>query len=122
MQIGVAVITYNRIESLKRCIATLLETAEYGVDYSHLVIVSDHSTDGTSDWLSTLDNVVKVEHETNQGYVSSFNGAMKRLIGFDSDILFIVNDDHFFRIFHTWISHHFSIQTRKTKRQYFSHF
>ncbi|MFA6423849.1 MAG: glycosyltransferase family 2 protein [Candidatus Magasanikbacteria bacterium] len=68
--------TYNRLESLKRSLASLL-----ALDYPEfeIIIINDASVDGTSKYLTTLrDPKIKVvEHQKNLGLSEARNSGIK---------------------------------------------
>ncbi|OGH90036.1 MAG: hypothetical protein A2537_01040 [Candidatus Magasanikbacteria bacterium RIFOXYD2_FULL_36_9] len=72
----VTLCTYNRLESLKRSLASLL-----ALDYSEyeIVIINDASTDGTAKYLETLkDSKIKiVTHPKNLGLSEARNSGIK---------------------------------------------
>ncbi|GAQ02424.1 glycosyl transferase [Companilactobacillus farciminis] len=47
------IVTYNRLKLLKICLDSVLNQ---NVEISHIVIINNKSTDGTSDYLNGLDN------------------------------------------------------------------
>jgi len=74
--VSVVVPTYNRLPYLKKCIESLLRL-EYEV--FEIIIVNDCSSDGTKEYLETLDNPrIKVHHNTsNRGKSQTRNQGVK---------------------------------------------
>ena len=92
--IDICVVTYNRLEYLKHCIWSII--ASTSVEY-RLIVISDHSTDGTNEWLAEMKEKGKIDevliNEKNLGTAQSFN----RVIGFsDSEWFAMTCDDIYF--------------------------
>jgi GT2 family glycosyltransferase len=70
---------------------TLIETIPANTNYE-IILINDASTDGTKDWLNTLQiNHVKIIHnETNQGFAKTNNIAVRQALG---EILVLLNND-----------------------------
>jgi GT2 family glycosyltransferase len=70
---------------------TLIETIPANTNYE-IILINDASTDGTKDWLNTLQiNHVKIIHnETNQGFAKTNNIAVRQASG---EILVLLNND-----------------------------
>ena len=75
MGISICIPTYNRLLHLKR----LLDSIFNGfTDYPYEIIVADAgSTDGTLDYLRSLDNVTLIEQGELTGSVKAFNACFK---------------------------------------------
>jgi len=57
-----AIVTYNRLELLKESLAAILAQTKY---LSHVIIVNNMSTDGTTEYLDSLnDERIVVYHAT----------------------------------------------------------
>ena len=86
---SILVCTFNRLEYLKRCIASLLEIdfPEYEV-----IIVDDGSNDGTKEFLDNIknDKIKVVHHERNQGICAAKNTGIKHA---NFDIIACTDDD-----------------------------
>lgn len=84
------VVTYNRLELLKRCIISLTNQTYTNFD---ILIVNNGSTDGTKEWIDTLsDNIIKI-HQENRGGAGGFHMGQK--FGYDNgyDWIWMMNDD-----------------------------
>ena len=94
MKIGLGIITYNRLDTLKQCFQSVLDT-----DYKLLksvVIADDSSTDGTHDWLRKNRNLLyPVIGDKNVGIARNSNRALQALRKFDFG--FLINDDIYFK-------------------------
>lgn len=89
MVCSVVICTYNRLEYLKKCIASLLKL---NFSEHEIIIVNDGSTDGTKTYLESLQNsrIKTVHHETNKGLSLSRNTGIKNASG---DIIAFTDDD-----------------------------
>lgn len=118
MKITAVVVTYNRIELLKECIEALLAQ-----DYSDMdiLIVDNHSTDGTIDYLKqsfpdmmsssplnntanstapTIDNDISLQHHVSVQYLPAniggsggFYEGMKTAVDKGCDYVWVMDDD-----------------------------
>lgn len=89
--IAAVVVTHNRLDKLERTLDRLL--AE---DIDHLVVVNNASTDGTQDYLSSLDNDrLHIVHLTeNTGGAGGFEVGLKEALNaFEPDWFVIMDDD-----------------------------
>jgi len=70
---------------------TLIETIPANTNYE-IVLINDASTDGTKDWLNTLQvpHVRIINNETNQGFAKTNNIAVRQASG---EILVLLNND-----------------------------
>lgn len=86
---SIVVCTFNRLDYLKKCLASLLELdfPEY-----EIIIVNDGSTDGTKYFLDSLNNKkIKIVHrECNQGPSEARNTGIKNA---RHDIIAFTDDD-----------------------------
>ncbi len=69
MKIAALIVTYNRIEKLKKCWA-----AVESLPFHEIVIVDNASTDGTFDWLMNLSDprIKVISSEVNDGGAGGF--------------------------------------------------
>ncbi|MGL4457428.1 MAG: glycosyltransferase, partial [Plesiomonas shigelloides] len=49
MNVVALIVTFNRLEKLRTCLATTL-----GMEFRNVVVVDNASTDGTGDWLAGI--------------------------------------------------------------------
>lgn len=71
--IACIVVTYNRLNLLRKCYKSLLEQSFQKFD---IVVVDNGSTDGTSQWLDSIDSL-NVIHQKNLGGAGGFYTGMK---------------------------------------------
>jgi GT2 family glycosyltransferase/glycosyltransferase involved in cell wall biosynthesis len=87
------VVAYNRVEKLKTVIASI-EAQTVRPDW--LVVVDNASTDGTAEYLRTLDTpleLVVVSNATNEGGAGGFSDGMERGYALGADFVWIMDDD-----------------------------
>ena len=87
------VVTYNRLDKLKDTIARLLQRP--AEELAALVVVDNASTDGTRDWLTTLQDPrldIQVS-ETNRGGAGGFERGMRRAMEAHAPDWLVVMDD-----------------------------
>ncbi|MEP2023977.1 MAG: glycosyltransferase [Reichenbachiella sp.] len=58
------IVTHNRLDLLKKCYASL---AKQSRSLDELIIINNSSTDGTGEWLETLDDVTIITQENTGG-------------------------------------------------------
>lgn len=92
IKVGVVVVTYNRLELLKKTIQTI-NSQTYEVN--KIFIVDNNSVDGTKEYLSTIkDNtIVPILHERNMGGAGGFHTGIKKAYEEDMDWIWIMDDD-----------------------------
>ena len=88
------IVTYNRLELLKECINSLLNSDEV-VD---ILVVNNNSTDGTKEYLNNLSNNGKNKTcvfnlETNLNGAGGFNFGIKKALKHNYKYLWIMDDD-----------------------------
>lgn len=93
--VAAVVVTFNRLEKLKRVIASI-EGQTYRP--AHLVIVDNASTDGTGDYLAglTVSDGMKldvVSLDSNMGGAGGFSAGMRRGYELGADFVWIMDDD-----------------------------
>ncbi|NTU77946.1 MAG: glycosyltransferase [Chloroflexales bacterium] len=89
--LSVIVPTYNRLPRLKQVLAAL-ERQEYPRDQFNVVVVSDGSTDGTDEYLKSLDTALDLVFiaQANQGPAAARNQGIRRASG---DYVLFIDDD-----------------------------
>ena len=76
MGISICIPTYNRLPHLKRLLDSIFNG--FSDDYPYEIIVADGgSTDGTLEYLRSLDNVTLIEQGELTGSVKAFNACFK---------------------------------------------
>jgi len=91
--VAAAIVTYNRLALLKESLAAILAQTNY---LSHVIVVNNLSTDGTTEYLDSLnDERIVIYHATeNLGGAGGFNQAV-RLFGeqLQDDFVWLMDDD-----------------------------
>ena len=87
------VVTYNRIEMLKKCISAI-ENQTYSCD---ILIVNNASTDNTEEWIvsysKSKDNIIYYNTGENIGGAGGFNYAMRKAVEAGYDYVWVMDDD-----------------------------
>lgn len=89
MTICAFIVTYNRLDLLKKCYAALANQTK---PVDELVIINNDSTDGTNEWLSTLTNVTIINQDNiggaggfRRGFEYAFEKGYEWVMPFDDD-------------------------------------
>lgn len=90
MTVAAAVTTYNRLASLERCIETI-RAQDRRPD--EIIVVDDHSTDGTGEWLARQGDILVVHQPDNFGPASSFHAVLKTAYQRGHDYAWTMDDD-----------------------------
>ncbi len=95
MKVTAIVVTYNRLNLLKECIAALLAQ---NYDNMDILLVDNHSTDQTAEYIKGLlpeyENKIKaVFLEENIGGSGGFHEGMKEAVKGDAQWLWLMDDD-----------------------------
>lgn len=91
MRVAAVVVTYNRLDHLRRTVARLLEE---GVD--HLLVVDNGSDDGSRDWLAVQDDprLAVLLAAANGGGAQGFEDGLRAAVArFDPDWCVLMDDD-----------------------------
>src|SRR5215813_8372071 len=83
VELSVVIPTYNRAESLRRCLLALGQQTQSAADFEVIVVV-DGSSDGTCamlERLSTPYQLVVIEQQPNQGAAVARNRGAERASG-----------------------------------------
>jgi len=92
MTVAAAVTTFNRLESLKRCIDAI-RAQQPPVD--EIIVVNDQSTDGTREWLDSQDDLVAIHQPGNYGCACSFRTVLEAAYERGHDYAWAMDDDVF---------------------------
>ena len=89
--VSVVIPTYNRLDRLKRVLAAL-EQQLFPLEQVEVVVVSDGSTDGTNEYLRTIETVLNVVPvlQSNRGVAAARNQGVARASG--ETVLFLDDD------------------------------
>lgn len=96
MKITAVVVTYNRLEMLKKCLPSVLSQTR---PVDEIIVINNCSTDGTEGWLkefSTGHDIVKVTTlPTNLGGAGGFEKGVEMAVEQGADYVWIMDDDTF---------------------------
>lgn len=90
MNIIAVVVTYNRIELLKRNISCLKQNKPL----SSILVVNNGSTDGTAEWLDAQDGLIVI-HQSNVGGSGGFYVGIQQAYQRGADWIWCMDDDVF---------------------------
>ena len=88
-KIAVALVTYNRLDLLKECLASLRKQT-YKPD--KIIIINNDSTDGTTNWLNEQTDL-EVIHQANLGGSGGFYTGIKLAYEQGFDFIWVMDDD-----------------------------
>lgn len=91
MKIIAVVVTYNRMELLKRTVRCLQQQHR---PLSSIVVVNNGSTDGTAEWLATQPELTVI-HQANVGGSGGFYTGMQYAYQAGADWIWCMDDDVF---------------------------
>lgn len=93
MKTAIVIVTYNRINLLKECIDHALKQV---AEYTELVVVNNKSTDGTREFLASIQNprVHCIHEDNNIGGAGGFHDGLKFAVeNTDCDWFLLIDDD-----------------------------
>ncbi len=90
MTVAAAVTTFNRLESLQRCIEAI-RAQDRPPD--EIIVVDDQSSDGTREWLDSQQGLVVVHQPENGGCANSFHTVLKIAYDRGHDFAWAMDDD-----------------------------
>lgn len=91
MKIFAFIVTYNRLDSLKRVVRCVRNQTQ---QVDKLIIINNDSTDGTKEWLDTLEDG-EVIHQENLGGAGGFYMGVKTCYEQGADWIWMMDDDVF---------------------------
>ncbi len=91
MKIYAFIVTYNRLELLKRTIQCLKEQS-YKI--TEIIVINNSSTDGTLEWLKKQNNI-KVITQDNSGGAGGFHTGIEYCIKAGAEWIWMMDDDVF---------------------------
>lgn len=89
--IAAVVVTYNRLELLKRVI-TALKSQTIPVD--KIIVINNGATDGTKEWLDSQDSLIAI-HQENVGGAGGFYRGIKEAMTTEAEWIWCMDDDVF---------------------------
>jgi glycosyltransferase involved in cell wall biosynthesis len=97
-RIFIGIKTYNRVDYLRQCLTSIMQTLEPGFDYV-VAVADDGSDDGTNEYLSALRLPIDLSVIRNRRRYASgqFNELVDMAMRRQADFMFILDDDVVFR-------------------------
>jgi len=88
-EVIISILTYNKLEYTKKCLEKIFENTI--MPYHRIVVSDNNSTDGTVQWLKSLDNRIHlIENKENLGFAKAHNEVMKMYS--NHDVVLMNND------------------------------
>lgn len=89
IRIAAVVVTYNRIEYLKKCVSAL-QGQTHSLD--GIYVINNNSTDGTREWLDSQKNIIVI-HQENVGGAGGFYRGLTEASRAGYDYIWCMDDD-----------------------------
>lgn len=89
MKTAAVVVTHNRLELLKECIASLRAQT---FPLNEIIVVNNDSTDGTADWLKSQADITAI-HQGNLGSSGGQYTGIKKAVEGGADWIWCMDDD-----------------------------
>ena len=96
MNVDVVIVTYNRLEKLKKALASYENQSRR---FRHLIVVNNHSTDGTSDFLDAWGRTeapfskIVINTDENLGGSGGYYLGQKKAMELEAEWVFLADDD-----------------------------
>jgi GT2 family glycosyltransferase len=87
--IHIVILTYNRLAFLKKCLGAVLDQT---LKPNEIFVVNNGSTDGTLEWLKTLQGI-KIITQDNSGSSGGFHTGIKTAYEHGADWIWVMDDD-----------------------------
>lgn len=85
---SIVILTYNKLDYTKQCIESIRQYTD--PDTYELIVVDNHSTDGTSDWLNDQRDIRAILNDENMGFPKGCNQGIEAATG---DQILLLNND-----------------------------
>ena len=90
MNNAVVIVTYNRVELLKECLACVCGQT---IPFSRVIVVDNHSSDGTAEYLASRTDIEVIREAENLGGAGGFYDGLQRAGQSPYDWVLIIDDD-----------------------------
>lgn len=88
-KVSIIILTWNGIEFTKKCLSSLRDNTDY--DNYEVIVVDNGSTDGSIEYLETIDWITLIKNNENLGFVQGNNIGLK-YIKDNNDVVLLNND------------------------------
>ena len=88
-KVSFIILTYNNLEYTKNCINSIRNNVMEGT--YEIIVVDNHSTDGTVNWLMEQDDIISIYNDENLGFPKGCNEGIN-LARKENDIFLLNND------------------------------
>ncbi|OGX68204.1 MAG: hypothetical protein A2189_01475 [Paenibacillus sp. RIFOXYA1_FULL_44_5] len=88
MKTSIVIATFNKLDYTKQCIESIRQYTAAG-SYE-IIVVDNHSTDGSLDWLKAQPDIRFIANENNLGFPIACNQGMEIAVG---DNILLLNND-----------------------------
>ena len=89
MGTSIIILTYNNLEKTKLCLESIRKYTKEEV--YEIIVVDNHSTDGTKEWLKVQNDIKVIYNDTNLGFPIGCNQGIE-IANHNYDILLLNND------------------------------
>ena len=90
MNNAVVIVTYNRLELLNECLACVCGQT---IPFSRVIVVDNHSTDGTAEFLAAREDLDVIREPENLGGAGGFYDGLQCASQGEYDWVLIIDDD-----------------------------
>ncbi len=88
MKTSIIILTYNKLPVIRQCIESIREYTEAGT--YEIIVVDNHSEDGTPEWLKEQKDIVLISNPENVGFPKGCNQGILKASG---DNIMLLNND-----------------------------
>ncbi|MCO5934672.1 glycosyltransferase family 2 protein [Mucilaginibacter sp. RB4R14] len=88
MKVITVIVTYNRLQLLKRCVNAVIDQT---MSPNEIIVINNGSTDGTVAWL--LEQPVTTFTQKNEGGAGGFSAGIKLAYDHSADWIWLMDDD-----------------------------
>ncbi|MEB0261116.1 MULTISPECIES: glycosyltransferase family 2 protein [unclassified Mucilaginibacter] len=88
MKVITVIVTYNRLQLLKRCVNAVIDQT---MAPNEIIVINNGSTDGTAAWL--LEQTVTTFTQKNEGGAGGFSAGIKLAYDHSADWIWLMDDD-----------------------------
>jgi GT2 family glycosyltransferase/cyclopropane fatty-acyl-phospholipid synthase-like methyltransferase len=97
MKTSIVILTYNKLEYTRLCIESVRKHTKS--DSYEIIVIDNHSTDGTVDWLEKQEDITVIANEDNLGFPKGCNQGIEIATG---DNILLLNNDTI--VTHNWLT------------------